>query len=133
MVFWQRTLIAVAGLLVCASAQARDASTVVVSFYEPGDGVVKPHDFATSSGDRYSAKRLACAHRTLAFGTRLYLTHGDNHVEVTINDRGPFKPGRALDCTPAVDSALHTDGLGVVHVAFWPPLPKARPKLEGKK
>ena len=32
-----------------------------------------------------------------------------------------------LDCTPAVDKALHLGGLGSVRVEAYPPLPKARP------
>ena len=43
------------------------------------------------------------------------------------NDHGPYRRGRALDCTPAVDKALHLDGLGSVRVEAYPPLPKARP------
>jgi hypothetical protein len=53
--------------------------------------------------------------------------HGRNNIDVTINDHGPYRKGRALDCTPAVDKALHLDGLGSVRVEPYPPLPKARP------
>jgi hypothetical protein len=37
----------------------------------------------------------------------LHLVHGRNNIDVTINDHGPYRKGRALDCTPAVDKALH--------------------------
>jgi hypothetical protein len=57
----------------------------------------------------------------------LHLVHGRNNIGVTINDHGPYRRGRALDCTPAVDKALHLGGLGSVRVEYYPPLPKARP------
>ena len=60
-------------------------------------------------------------------GTMLHLVHGRNNIDVTINDHGPYRKGRALDCTPAVDKALHLGGLGSVGVEPYPPLPKARP------
>lgn len=100
------------------------AGLVVASIYMPGDS-----GFAYNSlGTRNDPKALTCAHRSLPFGTRLVLHHGRNSVEVIINDRGPFKSGRALDCMPAVGKALHLDGLGSVRVEFYPPLPKQRPE-----
>ena len=101
----------------------------MASIYWPGDGVVPKNDYDTSSGQRYDAKAFTCAAPAdvFALGTKLMLYHGRNNVEVTINDRGPFVPGRTLDCTPAVDQALHLGGLGRVRVGPWPPLPKPRP------
>ena len=58
---------------------------------------------------------------------REHLVHGLNNIDVTINDHGPYRKDRALDCTPAVDKALHLGGLGSVRVEAYPPLPKARP------
>ena len=39
------------------------------------------------------------AHRTLPFGTRVRVTNLENHrsVDVVVNDRGPFVPGRIAD------------------------------------
>jgi rare lipoprotein A len=99
----------------------------VASLYWPGDGVVKAWDHRTASGERLDVQAMTCAHKTLPFGTVLYLSRGDNHAEVRITDRGPFVRGRSLDCTPAVGKALHLD-LGSVHVEPWPPLPKERPQ-----
>src|SRR5580698_4898481 len=105
--------------------------TFMVSIYFPGDGVVRAGDRHTSSGHTYDAKAMRCAHRTLPFGTRLILHRGSAFAaEVAINDRGPFVRGRELDCTPAVDSALHLDGLGAVTIESWPPLPRPRPQQQ---
>ena len=99
-------------------------AVVVASIYAPGDSGFRYN----ALGHRNNPKALTCAHRSLPFGTRLLLHHGRNAAEVLINDRGPFKKGRSLDCMPAVDRALHLDGLGHVRIEFWPPLPKQRPE-----
>lgn len=99
-------------------------AVVVASIYAPGDS---GFDY-NSMGHHNNPAALTCAHRSLPFGTRLVLHHGSNSVEVVINDRGPFKAGRTLDCMPAVNKALHLDGLGRVRVEFYPPLPKQRPE-----
>jgi peptidoglycan lytic transglycosylase len=53
----------------------------------------------TASGDLFDPERLTMAHPTLPFGTRVRVTNLENHrsVEVTVNDRGPFVPGRIAD------------------------------------
>lgn len=108
------------------------AATVIASIYAPCDGVVKCGDYSTSSGQRYDADAMRCAAPPGSFpiGTKLYLRHGHNAAEVTVNDTGPFIKGRQLDCTPAVDKALHLDGLGRVSVDLWPPIPKPRPEIK---
>ena len=128
------TLTAAALLAACICAHA--GSIVTASEYYPGDGIVKPWDYATSSGERYNAKAMKCACLDYPLGTRLYLQRGHNAADVICNDRGtcgdgpeckhPFK-NRRLDLTPAVNDALHLDGLGSVTVTPWPPLPRARP------
>ena len=40
------------------------------------------------SGARLDPEALTAAHRSLPFGTRLRVTHGDRSVVVTINDKG---------------------------------------------
>ena len=81
----------------------------------------------TSSGERYDHSAPKCAALQWPLGTMLHLVHGRNNIDVTINDHGPYRRGRALDCTPAVDKALHLGGLGSVRVEAYPPLPKVRP------
>ncbi len=95
--------------------------------YCPGDGIVKRHDYNTSSGERYDAKAMTCAHKTLPLGTRLIVRYGDNYAEVKVNDRGPFIRGRELDLTPGVAKSLHFPGLGHVRMELFPPLPLPRP------
>ena len=103
------------------------ALVVLASIYYPGDGIVAKNKFQTSSGQRYDQSAPKCAALQWPLGTMLHLVHGRNNIDVTINDYGPYHKGRALDCTPAVDKALHLGGLGSVRVEPYPPLPKARP------
>src|SRR5690242_20004206 len=103
------------------------ALAVLASIYYPGDGIVAKNNYQTSSGERYDHGAPKCAALQWSLGTMLHLVHGRNNVDITINDRGPYRKGRALDCTPAVDKALHLGGLGSVRVEPYPPLPKARP------
>jgi rare lipoprotein A len=100
---------------------------VLASIYYPGDGIVAKDNYQTSSGERYDQSAPKCAALQWPLGTMLHLVHGRNNIDVTINDSGPYRRGRALDCTPAVDKALHLGGLGSVRVEPYPPLPKARP------
>jgi rare lipoprotein A (peptidoglycan hydrolase) len=100
---------------------------VLASIYYPGDGVVAKNNYQTSSGERYDQSAPKCAALQWSLGTILHLVHGRNNIDVTINDHGPYRRGRALDCTPAVDKALHLGGLGSVRVEAYPPLPKPRP------
>lgn len=57
------------------------------------------HGRRTASGEVFDAGRLTAAHRTLPFGTRVRVTNLKNgrHVDVTVNDRGPFRRGRVID------------------------------------
>ncbi len=103
------------------------ALVVLASIYYPGDGIVGKNNYQTSSGERYDQSASKCAALQWSLGTMLHLVHGRNNIDVTINDHGPYRRGRALDCTPAVDKALHLGGLGSVRVEPYPPLPKARP------
>jgi rare lipoprotein A (peptidoglycan hydrolase) len=66
------------------------------SFYGMGDGF---HCRRTASGEIFNRCKLTAAHRTLAFGTCVRVTHRetDESVIVRINDRGPFSGGRIID------------------------------------
>jgi peptidoglycan lytic transglycosylase len=59
---------------------------------------------------------LAAAHKNLPCGTRLRVMNKINgkSVVVTINDRGPFVPGRIIDLTPAAARAIGMSGLARV-------------------
>lgn len=68
----------------------------------------------TSCGDIYCHDSLTAAHRTLPFGTLLYVqnTHNGKSVIVRINDRGPFKHERCLDVSKRAAQHLGIIGKG---------------------
>jgi rare lipoprotein A len=70
----------------------------------------------TASGQRFNQNALTCAHRSLPFGTKLRVTHGDRSVVVTVNDRGPFVRGRVLDLSTAAARAVGLTSAGVGRV-----------------
>jgi rare lipoprotein A len=70
----------------------------------------------TASGQRFNQSAMTCAHRSLPFGTKLKVTHGDRSVVVTVNDRGPFVRGRVLDLSTAAARAVGITGAGVGRV-----------------
>ena len=70
----------------------------------------------TASGQRMNAGAMTCAHRSLPFGTKLRVTHGDRSVVVTVNDRGPFVRGRVLDLSTGAARVIGLTGAGVGRV-----------------
>jgi len=90
---------------------------VIASWYGP-----KFHGRPTASGERFNMYALTAAHREFPFGTRLRVTNPDNNksVVVTINDRGPFVPGRDLDLSYAAAKkiGLIDKGVGRVRIEY---------------
>jgi len=70
----------------------------------------------TASGQRMNASAMTCAHRSLPFGTKLRVTHGDRSVVVTVNDRGPFIRGRVIDLSTGAARVIGLTGAGVGRV-----------------
>ena len=70
----------------------------------------------TASGQRFNQGAMTAAHRSLPFGTKLRVTHGDRSVVVTINDRGPFIRGRVLDLSTGAARAIGLTSRGVGRV-----------------
>ena len=70
----------------------------------------------TASGQSFNQNAMTAAHRTLPFGTKLRVTHGDRSVVVTINDRGPFIRGRVLDLSTGAARAVGLTSAGVGRV-----------------
>ena len=70
----------------------------------------------TASGQHFNQNAMTCAHRSLPFGTKLRVTHGDRSVVVTVNDRGPFVRGRVLDLSTAAARAVGITVAGVGRV-----------------
>jgi rare lipoprotein A len=82
----------------------------VASYYQSGH--------TTASGARYNPDGLTAAHRSLPFGTRVRVTHLGNGrvVNVTINDRGPFIGGRAIDLSRGAARVIGMIGSGLARV-----------------
>jgi len=78
------------------------------------------HGQPTSSGETFDMNDLTAAHRTLPFGTRVevFCEATGRTVEVRINDRGPFIPGRIIDLSykAAADLAIAGRGLESVRI-----------------
>lgn len=70
------------------------------------------HGRPTASGEPFDMYALTCAHKQLPFGTQLRVTNPatGNEVDCTVNDRGPFVPGRDLDM--AYGAAQRVDLIG---------------------
>ena len=66
------------------------------------------HGKKTSNGDIYDMHKLTAAHKELPLGSRVRVTNLENrrHVDVLINDRGPFVRGRIIDLSYAAAKAL---------------------------
>lgn len=78
------------------------------------------HGRRTASGERYDQRAMTAAHRTLPFGTlvRVRSLVSGKEIEVRVNDRGPFMPGRIIDISQAAAEAIGLTGLGVKPVAL---------------
>ena len=87
-----------------ATAAAR---LVTASWYGPG---LAGH--RTTSGEIFNPRHLTAASKTLPMGSVVKITNpgNGNSVNVRINDRGPFVPGRALDL-----SRHAAERLGILH------------------
>ena len=70
----------------------------------------------TASGELFDPEELTMAHPTLPFGTRVRVTNLENQrsVEVVVNDRGPFVPGRIADLSEAAARRIGMIADGVV-------------------
>ena len=64
----------------------------------------------------FQHQRLAAAHKTLPFGSRVRVTNErtGRSVVVRINDRGPYAHGRIIDLSKAAAQAVGVSGVGRV-------------------
>jgi rare lipoprotein A (peptidoglycan hydrolase) len=80
------------------------------------------HGRPTASGEIYDMYQPTAAHRTVPLGTHAVVTNlANGHtVQVRINDRGPYRPGRILDLSydAAQQLAMLHAGLARVQIAF---------------
>jgi rare lipoprotein A len=72
----------------------------------------------TSSGERYRHDSLTAAHKTLAFGTRVRVTHlsSGKKVVVRINDRLPMRSTRIIDLSGKAAQTLNMVRAGLAKV-----------------
>ena len=97
---------------------ARELERGNASWYGP-----RFHGRRTASGENYDKYALTAAHKTLPFGTvvRVRSLALGREVDVRINDRGPFSPGRVIDVSQAAAEALGLTGAGVAKVSLKVP------------
>ena len=71
------------------------------SWYGPGFNGKR-----AASGEVFNENAMTAAHRSLPFGTKLTVTdqRTGKHIQVTINDRGPFHGSRIIDLSKAAAS-----------------------------
>jgi len=72
----------------------------------------------TASGAPFDMNAMTAAHKKLAFGTVVRVTNVENgrSVVVTINDRGPFIPGRIIDLSRGAAAKIGMIDTGVAKV-----------------
>jgi rare lipoprotein A len=94
---------------------ARQIERGQASWYGP-----RFHGRLTASGETYDMYALTAAHKTLPFGTivRVHSKALGREVDVRINDRGPFAPGRVIDVSRAAAEALGLLDAGVANVSL---------------
>lgn len=84
----------------------------IASWYDQGQ--------VTASGEPFNPRKLTAAHRTLPLDTKVKVTNLENgkSVEVKVNDRGPYIPGRVLDLSSAAAKRLgmEKEGLALVRI-----------------
>ena len=92
------------------AAGTKGASQGLASFYTEGT--------RTASGEKFNTNDLTAAHPTLPFGTRLRVTNvaSGRSVEVRVNDRGPYVPGRIVDVSYSAAQSLGMVGGGIAKV-----------------
>ncbi|GAQ94817.1 rare lipoprotein A [Thermodesulfovibrio aggregans] len=80
------------------------------------------HGKPTASGEIYNMYDYTCAHREYPFGTKLRVVNLQNGKDVvcTVNDRGPFIPGRDLDLSYASAKKIDLIGPGTAEVLMEP-------------
>ena len=87
----------------------------IASWYGP-----QFHGKLTASGERFDQHKLTAAHRTLPLDTKVKVTNLENgkSIEVKVNDRGPYIPGRVLDLSSqaAKELGMDKEGLALVRI-----------------
>lgn len=81
----------------------------------------KFHGRKTASGELYDKTLYTAAHRTLPFGTMVWVKNikTEDSVQVRINDRGPHIKGRIIDVSRVAAVDLKLIRAGQAKVEVW--------------
>ncbi len=90
-----------------------DSMTGIASWYGPNF-----HGKQTSNGEYYNMYDMTVAHKTWPMDTMVKITNLENGKTAIarVNDRGPFVPGRIVDCSYAVGKKIGIDKKGTARV-----------------
>ena len=95
--------------------------TGLASWYGIGDGF---HGEQTANGEIFDTHALTAAHKTLPLPSIVRVTNLENGraINLRLNDRGPFKPGRIIDVSKRAAELLGFDrkGMATVRVQYLP-------------
>jgi rare lipoprotein A len=99
------------------------------SWYGPGF-----HGKKTASGERYDQNDLTAAHKKLPLGSEATVTNVETgkSVEVEINDRGPYVPGRKIDLSKEAARQLGVINEGTAKVRIEATAEQLDPDGDGK-
>jgi len=72
----------------------------------------------TASGELFNQNAKTAAHKKLPFGTKVKVTNINTgqHIEVRINDRGPFVKGRIIDLSRSAFKVVGDLNSGIIKV-----------------
>lgn len=97
----------------------------IASWYGPSF-----HGRRTSCGERFDMHKVSAAHKLLPMYTQIDVTNLENgrNITLTVNDRGPFVPGRVLDLSYAAAKSLGMLEKGLARVLI-----RTSEKFEGQE
>ncbi|MBY0484880.1 septal ring lytic transglycosylase RlpA family protein [Nitrosomonas sp.] len=74
----------------------------------------------TAMGTRFDPHGLTAAHKTLPLPSKVRVTnlHNGRHVDVLVNDRGPFKKGRVIDLSHGAAKKIGLHGVAKVRIEY---------------
>lgn len=72
----------------------------------------------TAMGTRFIPHNLTAAHKTLPLPSKVRVTNLNNgrHVDVIVNDRGPFRKGRVIDLSHGAAKRIGLHGVAKVKI-----------------
>jgi len=127
MLAWLKRKLCYLALVLLAAGAVSAASVANVSREDPferiqaGEWVTASmywEDKVVSTGKTFNPIGWHAAHKTLPIGTLIRVSNPKNHrsINITINDRGPFAPGRDLDLSLGAGTLLDFNGLGPLYM-----------------